>query len=84
MADSLTNVFEKFGADILTTDGKILAYLSAQGPTRVKEVMVEVNASYRGFYLAVERLKRDGLVTTLPDQKDKRVRILALTAAQES
>lgn len=75
-------VIEHFGVEVLTnalsTEGKILVYLGENGPSRVKEVMVEVDASYRGFYLALERLKGQGLVNTSLDSKDKRVRILSL------
>lgn len=79
MDTNLAQLIGRFGADVLTLDGKILAYLSEHGPSRVKEVLVDVGGSYRGFYLALERLKRAGHVKAKVDAADKRARILELT-----
>lgn len=83
MKHGLVEVFEEFGTGILTVDGKILAYLSEKGPSRVKEVMVEVDTSYRGFYLATARLKEAGLVRTEVDPADKRARVLILNGSRQ-
>lgn len=66
------------GVDILTTEGKILNYLGANEHACVKEVMLDIGTSYRGFYMALDRLKIANVVRSEVSAKDKRVRYLHL------
>ncbi|WP_115366965.1 hypothetical protein [Alteripontixanthobacter maritimus] len=70
--------FGQFGVELLTTDGKIILYLHENGPTRVKELMLASKSSYRGFYLAFERLKEKDIISAVTDSKDRRVRVVQL------
>jgi DNA-binding MarR family transcriptional regulator len=69
---------EKAGVVTLTTEGKILNYLNDNGTACVKEVMYDLDASYRGFYIALERLKLANVVRSEISPQDKRVRLLFL------
>lgn len=75
---SIAASFRELGVEILTTEGRIVMHLNAFGPTKVKELMIATAASYRGFYLALDRLKEQALVVTASDPNDKRVRIISL------
>jgi DNA-binding MarR family transcriptional regulator len=69
---------ENHGVEALTTEGKIISYLGKNGTARVKEVMYDIDTSYRGFYMALERLKMANLVRSEVSKHDKRVRLLHL------
>ena len=69
---------EMIGVKVLTPEGRILLQLVEHGPSRVKYVMLSSGASYRGFYLALDRLKDQRAVKMQPAEWDRRVRILAL------
>ena len=70
--------FEKLSVTTLTVEGRIVAHLTAKGRSRIKEVMLATGASYRGFYLALDKLKEKGVVISVQDPSDKRARLIAL------
>lgn len=65
--------FSGKGVNLLTPEGKIILHLMVNGGSRVKEVMLASGASYRGFYLTLDRLKEAGLVTVSAEANDRRV-----------
>lgn len=66
------------GVEVLTTEGRILLHLTVNGQSRIKELMLASGSSYRGFYLALERLRAKKLVASEVDSEDRRVRIVRL------
>ncbi len=66
------------GVAPLTIEGRIVRFLVENGACRVKELMIASEASYRGFYLALERLKAKGFVEVTPHSCDKRVKVVSL------
>ncbi|NYH95695.1 MarR family winged helix-turn-helix transcriptional regulator [Novosphingobium marinum] len=63
---------------ILTPEARVLLHLRLSGPVPVTTAMQVAGTSYRGFYAVLERLKQAGLVATVKDEKDQRVRRLSL------
>ncbi|WP_369026718.1 hypothetical protein [Qipengyuania sp. RANM35] len=74
----LSTELEKVGVDLFTVDGKIIFYLMNNGSSRIKEIMLATGSSYRGFYLALERLKNKKLIDSEVDPVDRRARVIRL------
>ena len=47
-------------------------------PVSVTTAMQVAGTSYRGFYAVLERLRQAGIVDTVKDEQDQRVRRLSL------
>jgi hypothetical protein len=74
--------FDRLSVPTLTMEGRIIVYLAANGLSRIKEVMIASGGSYRGFYLAMNRLIDKGVVVVSHDPKDKRARLASLANAR--
>lgn len=74
----LNQIYSDRGIDILTVEGRIVLHLLENDATRVKELMFASGSSYRGFYLALERLKKKRLIRSETDPDDGRVRRIRL------
>ena len=78
--DHISRDLQNIGIELLTIDGRIILYLMNNGPSRIKELMLATGSSYRGFYLALERLKTKQLIEATIDPEDRRARIVQLAA----
>ncbi|WP_128891729.1 helix-turn-helix domain-containing protein [Erythrobacter sp. HKB08] len=81
MNDSLTKfsrAFGQAGVEVFTIEGRIIMHLLNHGDARIKELLLASESSYRGFYLAIERLKTKGVVTSEVDPHDRRARLIRL------
>lgn len=63
---------------LLTPEARVLIHLKLAGPVPVTTAMQVAGTSYRGFYAVLERLKQAGIVATVKDDHDQRVRRLSL------
>ena len=71
--------FGQAGIQVFTVEGRIIIHLLSHGESRIKELLLASGSSYRGFYLALERLKAKGIVTSELDPQDRRARRIKLT-----
>ncbi|MBY6015788.1 MarR family winged helix-turn-helix transcriptional regulator [Qipengyuania gaetbuli] len=71
--------FGQAGIQVFTVEGRIIIHLISNGESRIKELLLASGSSYRGFYLALERLKAKGIVTSELDPHDRRARRIKLT-----
>lgn len=63
---------------LLTPEARVLIHLKLAGPVPVTTAMHVAGTSSRGFYAVLERLKQAGIVATVKDHHDQRVRRLSL------
>ncbi|MEZ5734539.1 MAG: MarR family winged helix-turn-helix transcriptional regulator [Novosphingobium sp.] len=63
---------------LLTPEARVLIHLKLNGAVPVTTAMQVAGTSYRGFYAVLERLKQAGIVATVKDPEDQRVRRLSL------
>ena len=63
---------------LLTPEARVLIHLKLNGSVPVTTAMQVAGTSYRGFYAVLERLKQAGIVATVKDPQDQRVRRLSL------
>lgn len=63
---------------LLTPEARVLIHLKMNGPISVTAAMQVSGISYRGFYAVLERLKQAGLIATVKDDVDQRVRKLSI------
>ena len=77
--EQISRDLQSIGVEMLTIDGRIILYLMNHGPSRIKELMLATGSSYRGFYLALERLKDKRIVVASVDPGDRRARIVDLS-----
>jgi DNA-binding MarR family transcriptional regulator len=66
------------GIRLLTPEARVLLHLRLEGAVPVTSALPIAGTSYRGFYTVIERLKKAGLVATVKDPDDQRVRRLSL------
>ena len=59
-------------------EARVLIHLKLNGSVPVTTAMQVAGTSYRGFYAVLERLKQAGIVATVKDPQDQRVRRLSL------
>lgn len=71
-------LFSEHGIRLLTPEARVLIHLKLAGPVPVTMAMQVAGTSYRGFYAVLERLKQAGIVATVKDEQDHRVRRLSL------
>jgi len=71
-------IFDQRNIRLLTPEARVLLHLRLSGPVPVTSVLPIAGTSYRGFYAVIERLKAAGLVATVMDPDDHRVRRLSL------
>ncbi len=69
------------GIRLLTPEARVLLHLRLEGSVPVTSALPIAGTSYRGFYTVIERLKKAGLVATVKDPDDQRVRRLSLETA---
>jgi DNA-binding MarR family transcriptional regulator len=69
------------GIRLLTPEARVLLHLRLEGAVPVTSALPIAGTSYRGFYTVIERLKKAGLVATVKDPDDQRVRRLSLEIA---
>ena len=70
--------YDEYGVEMLTIDGKIILFLLEKGEAKIKELMLMTGSSYRGFYLAYNRLKDKNILVSSVDPQDRRSRIAKL------
>lgn len=63
---------------LLTPEARVLIHLKLNGPVSVTTAMQVARTSYRGFYAVLERLKQAGVIATVKDDNDQRVRKLSI------
>ena len=63
---------------LLTPEARVLIHLRLNGPVSVTTAMGVAGTSYRGFYAVLERLKQAGIIATVKDPQDQRVRKLSI------
>jgi hypothetical protein len=63
---------------LLTPEARVLIHLKLSGPVPVTTAMQVAGTSHRGFYAVLERLKQAGIVATVKDGQDQRVRNLSI------
>lgn len=71
-------MFEQCKIRLLTPEARVLLHLRLEGSVPVTSALPMAGTSYRGFYAVIERLKKAGLVATVKDSDDQRVRRLSL------
>jgi len=71
-------LFEQRKIRFLTPEARVMIHLKLSGSTPVTEAMQVAGTSYRGFYAVLERLREAGIVATVRDTEDQRVRRLSL------
>ncbi len=76
--NELNSIYTSKGVELLTIEGRILLHLLMNGQSRIKELMLASGSSYRGFYLALDRLKEKRLVHSEIDCSDRRAQIIRL------
>jgi DNA-binding MarR family transcriptional regulator len=69
------------GIRLLTPEARVLLHLRLEGAVPVTSALPIAGTSYRGFYTVIDRLKKAGLVGTVKDPDDQRVRRLSLDVA---
>jgi hypothetical protein len=74
-------LFEQSSIRLLTPEARVLLHLRLEGSVPVTSALPIAGTSYRGFYAVIERLKAAGLVATVKDPDDHRVRRLSLGPA---
>lgn len=72
---------EQRNVRLLTPEARVLIFLKLNGPVSVTAAMQVAGTSYRGFYTVLERLKRAGIIATVKDEQDQRVRKLSIDPA---
>ena len=83
LLENFSNEFGRSGVEVFTIEGRIIIHLLNNGSSRIKELLHASGSSYRGFYLAIERLKAKGLVTADIDPNDRRARLIRLNEIPE-
>lgn len=84
LADDLAPLHDKIeyceshGLSILTPEARMLIYLVENKSACMKELMLASRISYRGFYLAYDRLLASGFIKASTDANDRRVRRVEL------
>jgi len=63
---------------LLTPEARVLIHLKLAGPVSVTTAMEVAGTSYRGFYAVLERLRQAGMIATIKDDQDQRVRKLSI------
>jgi DNA-binding MarR family transcriptional regulator len=71
-------LFEQKRIRMLTPEAKILIHLRLHGSVSVKTAMEVAGTSHRGFYTVLERLRQAGIISTVKDDDDQRVRKLSI------
>lgn len=71
-------LFNEHNIRLLTPEARVLIHLKLSGPVPVTMAQQVAGTSYRGFYAVLERLKQAGIVATVKDEQDQRVRRLSL------
>lgn len=69
---------EQKGVRLLTPEARVLMHLKLNGSLSMAAAIQVAGTSYRGFYAVLERLRQAGIVATVKDERDQRVRRLSL------
>ena len=78
LAELDERLFRQRNIRLLTPEARVLIHLKLNGSVPVTTAMQVAGTSYRGFYAVLERLKQAGIVATVKDSQDQRVRRLSL------
>jgi hypothetical protein len=78
LLDLDARLFEQRNIRFLTPEARVVIHLKLGGSMSVTTAMQVAGTSYRGFYAVLERLKQAGIVATVKDEDDQRVRRLNL------
>jgi DNA-binding MarR family transcriptional regulator len=73
-----SNFHKQKGIRILTPEARVLIQLRLNGPMSVTTAMELAGTSYRGFYAVLERLRQAGIISSVKDDQDQRVRRLSI------
>lgn len=71
-------LYEERNIRLLTPEARVLIHLKLNGPVSVTTAMQVAGTSSRGFYAVLERLRQAGIVATVKDEQDQRVRKLSI------
>lgn len=71
-------LFEQRNIRFLTPEARVLIHLKLSGSMPVTTAMNVAGTSYRGFYAVLDRLREAGVIATVKDADDQRVRRLSL------
>jgi DNA-binding MarR family transcriptional regulator len=69
---------EQLGINALRPEAKLLLILSETGALTIKQAHSLSGLSYRGFYLLLNRLLKNGFIEINSDEHDRRVRKVKL------
>jgi hypothetical protein len=69
---------DRVGLGALRPEAKLLLLINQKGELSIKQAMSVSDLSYRGFYILLNRLNSQGLITITADTHDKRVRKIGL------
>lgn len=69
---------DRVGVGALKPEAKLLLLINQQGALSIKQAMSVSGLSYRGFYILLNRLSNQHLITITPDTHDKRVKKIGL------
>ena len=73
------NFFAHWKLKILSAEARILLLLVKNGPSSVKNVYINSNLSYRGFYNSYNKLCSRKIIVIKKSEKDRRVHIVQLS-----
>jgi hypothetical protein len=73
-----TRMHQQRNIRLLTPEARVLIHLKLNGPVSVTTAMQMAGTSYRGFYAVLERLRQAGIIATVKDKQDQRVRKLSI------
>jgi DNA-binding MarR family transcriptional regulator len=71
-------LYEQKKIRMLTPEARVLIHLRLHGSMSVKAAMQIAGTSDRGFYTVLERLRQAGVISTVKDDDDQRVRKLSI------
>jgi len=78
LLDLDSRLFEQRNIRFLTPEARVLIHLKLSGSMPVTTAMNVAGTSYRGFYAVLDRLREAGVIATVKDADDQRVRRLSL------
>lgn len=78
LLDMDAKIYDDKNIRLLTPEARVLIHLKLNGPVSVTTAMQVAGTSHRGFYGVLERLRQAGVVATVKDDQDQRVRKLSL------
>lgn len=68
----------KFGFNFLKPEARLIMMLKMKKSLSIKESMSFLDLSYRGFYILLKRMEKNGTISLSDDPSDRRVKRIAL------